>query len=142
MIWKSHPHERTASEAGLSEHLLSLASSVIGYLQSRLELAGIEGKEAIAAYGKVAGFLAVAIALLLFGYIFLWIGVIALAAHFSHVFWGWISLVIGILHLVGTAGFVWAAIAKWGQPVFPETLKEFRKDQEWLSSPRQTENRN
>jgi len=142
MIWKSHPQERTAEEAGLSEHLLSLISSALAYLQARLELAGIESREAAGIYGKVVAFLAAAIAFLLFGYIFVWIGIIALAAHFSHLFWGWMALAVGILHLIGTAGFAWMAFTKLGQPVFPATLKELRKDQEWLNSSKQTENHN
>ncbi len=145
MIWTTKPNpsqERTAAEAGFSEHILSMLSSGLGYLKARLELAGIEGKDALLAYGKVAAFVAAAVGLLLFGYVFLWIGIIAVVAHFAHVNWGWITLGIGVLHLLGMAGCVWAAKSKWGTPVFPATLQEFRKDQEWLSSPRQTANRN
>ena len=138
MFWNTQPpHQRTAAEAGLSEHLLSVAASVSGYLGARLELAGIEGKEALAAYGKVAAFLAAAIVLLFFGYIFLWIGVIALVAYLAGAHWGWVTLCVGILHLLGTLGFLWAAKSRWGKPVFQSTLKEFRKDQEWLSTPQQ-----
>ncbi|MEI6350520.1 MAG: phage holin family protein [Verrucomicrobiota bacterium] len=142
MFAKTHPpQERTAADVGLSEHLLSLAGSFTGYLRARLELAGIEGKEALGAYGKVAAFLIGAIGLLLFGYVFLWIGIIAVIAHYSQVPWGWIVLAVGVLHLLGTIACLWGAKAKWGKPLFPATLNEFRKDQEWLSSPQQTASR-
>jgi len=140
MILRTHPpeEERTAADAGLPEHLLSLLASATGYLRARLELAGMEGKEAVGAYGKVFAFLAGAILLLLFGYVFLWIGLIAVIAHFAAVHWGWITVAVGLLHLIGTALCLWGAKAKWGKPVFTATLNEFRKDQEWLSSPKET----
>jgi len=136
------PPARTAAEAGLPEHISSLLASAAGYLRARLELAGIEGREAAASYGKAVAFLAATVGLLLFGYILLWIGVIALVAYFAGVHWGWITLAIGILHVIGAACCALAAKAKWGRPVFPATLQELRKDQEWLSSPKQTANRN
>ena len=142
MIWKTQPpQERTAADTGLPEHLLSLLASAAGYFRARLELAGIEGKEAVVAYGKVLAFVAGAVALLLFGYIFLWIGLVAVIAHYAAVHWGWITLAVGVLHLIGTAGCLWGAKAKWGKPVFTATLHEFRKDQEWLSSPTKSGNR-
>jgi uncharacterized membrane protein YqjE len=142
MIWTSQPRERTATDAGMPEHLLLAASSVLAYLQARLELAGIESKDALAIYGALAGFLALGAGFLLFGYIFIWIGAIALVATLSGVSWGLVTLAAGILHLIGAAGFLWAAKAKWGRPVFSATLKEFRKDQQWLRSPQATANRN
>lgn len=143
MIWSTQPPERrTAADAGLPEHLLAFLASATGYLRARMELAGIEGKEAAVVYGKVFAFLAGAIALLLFGYIFLWIGGIAVIALLTGKHWGWITLGVGVLHLLGTAGCLWFVKNNWGDPVFTETMKEFRKDQEWLSSPQQTARRN
>jgi len=144
MIWATTqpPRERTAADAGLSEHLLSLGSSLAGYLRARLELAGLEGKEAAAIYGKIAGLVAIALGLLAFGYVFFWIGAVALIAHYAKLPWGWIVLAIGVLHLAGTALCGWAAATLWGKPVFTSTLQEFKKDQEWLSSPKQTASRN
>jgi len=142
MNWSSQPHEQTSAESGLPEHLLSALSSALGYLRARLELAGVEGKEAVAIYFKLAVFLIIAAVLLLFGYIFFWIGVIALIAAATHLHWGWIALAACLLHLIGAAACLWAAKAKWCRPVFSATLKEFRKDQKWLSNPRETANHN
>ena len=63
MIWNSPPEERTADHAGFTEHVLDLLSSAVGYLQARLELAGIEGREAVGAYGAAVAWLMGAIGL-------------------------------------------------------------------------------
>jgi hypothetical protein len=69
--------------------------------------------------------------------VFLWIGAVAVIALYSQVNWGWITLGVGVLHIAGTAVFTLIAKAKWGQPVFAATLQEFKKDQEWLKTPKQ-----
>ena len=138
MSTTQQPNSPPAAEGGLPEHIQGLLSSVLGYFHARAELAGIEGKEAAVVYGKVFAFLAAAVALLLFGYVFLWIGLVAVIAHLAGVYWGWPTLGVGVLHLLGVVIFGFMAKAKWGQPVFPATLREFKKDQEWLSNPKQT----
>jgi len=136
------PREHTADRVGFSEYLLDLLSSTLSYLKARFELAGIEGREALAAYGKVAVLLAGALVVALFGYIFLWIGIVAAIATFADLFWGWIVIGVAILHFIAAAGLAAAAKAKWGSPVFPVTLQEFRKDQEWLTRPQRSESPN
>lgn len=134
MIWSTQsPERRTAADTGLPEHLLSLLSSVVAYFSARMELAGLEGKEAAVIYGKIFAFLAIAVGLLLFGYIFLWIGLIVVIAQWVG-YWGWITLGVGVLHLLGTMVCLLLVKAKWGKPVFTETLQEFKKDQEWLNN--------
>ena len=128
------PSEPTAPEPGLSGHLVALLASLAGYIRARLELAGIEGKDAAAICIKVAILLVVALGFLAFGYAFLWIGLIALIATISHLPWGWMVLAVGLLHLLAAAGAVWVVAYLWNKPVFPATLEEFRKDQEWLNS--------
>ena len=128
------PKERPAADTGLSGHLLALLASLSGYFRARLELAGIEGKEAAATGIKVAVLLGVALLFLAFGYAFLWIGLIALLATVSPLHWGWMVLAVGVLHLLGVVWCMWGVGALWKKPVFPATLEEFRKDQEWLNS--------
>lgn len=141
MIWSTQPPERrTAADAGLSDHVRAFLSSALGYLRARMELAGLETREAAVVYGKVFALLAAAIGLLLFGYIFLWIGAIAVIALLAGIHWGWITLCVGVLHLAGTGLCLWLVKAGWGKPVFTETIKEFRKDQEWLSNPPERRN--
>jgi len=128
------PNERSAADPGLSGHLLALLASLAGYIRARLELAGIEGKDAAAIYLKVAVLLFVAILFLTFGYAFLWIGLIALIAAFSHLPWGWLVLSAGVIHLLGALGCTLIIWRLWKKPVFAATLEELRKDQEWLNS--------
>lgn len=120
-------------ENGLSTHLLAFIASAAGYLRARLELAGIEGREAAALYIKVGALLAAALLLLAFGYAFLWIGVMALIASFLAVHWGWIVLGVGVLHLAAVAACAWGVKILWKTGLFSATLEEFRKDQEWLN---------
>ena len=120
-------------EPGLSSHPPALIASLLGYFRARLELAGIEGKEAAQIYFYVALLLVVAVMLLAFGYAFLWIGLIGLIATLAHVFWGWIVLLVAVLHFLGVAGALWGVSVLWKKEVFKATFEEFRKDQEWLN---------
>ncbi len=122
-----------SGEPGLSSHLPAFISSLLGYFRARVELAGIEGREAVGIFLKAALLLAAALLLLAFGYAFLWIGLIGLIATAAHVFWGWIVLAVAVLHFLGVAGTLWGASRLGKKPVFKATLEEFRKDQEWLN---------
>ncbi|HWL54790.1 MAG TPA: phage holin family protein [Chthoniobacteraceae bacterium] len=122
----------------LPEHLRHLLASAIDYLQTRLELAGIEGKEALVVYVKVAAAIFGALALLAFGYIFCLMGLVAVLVSFSGFFWGWVVLALALLHFIGVALCLLIARMCWRRPCFPVTLEEFRKDQEWLSRSRKT----
>lgn len=136
MIWSTQPPERhTAADAGFSDHVRAFLGSALGYIRARLELAGLESREAFAVYGKIIGLLIAAIVFLLFGYVLLWIGLVALLGYLTGAHWGWFTLGASLLHFIGTALCLWAIKAGVGQPVFTETLKEFRKDQEWLNTP-------
>jgi uncharacterized membrane protein YqjE len=127
------PSQKRPEGAGLPAHLLSLLASVAAYLKARLELAGLEGKDA-AGYGlKAILYLVAALGLVAFGYAFLWIGLIALIASLLPTHWGWIVLAMGVLHAGVAAICVAAAAAQWKKPFFGGTLEEFRKDQEWLN---------
>ena len=68
MAQPTNPDAETASEAGIIEHIRSLLASVAGYFQARLQLAGVESKEALSHYVKVLALVALALAGLLFGY--------------------------------------------------------------------------
>ena len=128
------PQNQSAADAGISAHLLAFFAALAGYFRARMELAGIEGKEAAAIYLKVAVLLVCALGALAFGYAFFWIGLIAGIAAHSHLHWGWLVLGVGVLHLLGAMGCAGAICWFWKKPVFTATLEEFRKDQEWLNS--------
>lgn len=127
------PAPGETEEHGLSSHLLAFLASGLGYFRARLELAGIEGKEAAQIYLKVALLLVACLVLFAFGYAFLWIGAIALIAGALHFHWGWIVLLVAVLHFAGVAGSAWGILTLWKKRTFTATLEEFRKDQEWLN---------
>ncbi len=141
MAWSTQqPRESTADpvDPGLTDHLRGILASAAGYFRARLELAGLEGREAAVAYGKVFALLAVGILCLLFGYLLFWVGLVAVVAHYTGAHWGWAALAAAGLHGLGALFALLAARTYWGTPVFEETLNELRKDQQWLATPRQT----
>lgn len=135
MVEPTTPQGRSAGDAGLIEHLRFLAGSVAGYLQARLELAGIESKEAVAHYFKILALLVAGAVGAIFGYIFSCIGLVLLIAHFLHVHWMWIILGLGAAHFLLALGCVLFARGKFFAPMFSATIHELKKDQEWLTTP-------
>ncbi len=127
--------ERPAGDAGLIEHLRFLAASLVGYLQARLELAGIESKEALAHYLQILALIVAGAVIAIFGYIFFCIGLVLLIAHFAHVHWMWIILGLGVAHFVLALVCVLLARGRLFVPMFSATISELRKDQEWLRTP-------
>lgn len=125
---------QTAEAAGLWGHLSGLAAAKLSYWRARLELAGIEGREAAAQYAVALALGIGAMVLLVFGYFFLVLAVVfaiawALGGGNS---WIWVLIGAALVHLVGAAGLFFAVRAQVMRPVFTATRDEFRKDQAWL----------
>ena len=129
------PQERQAGDAGLSEHLRNLAASLAGYFQARLQLAGLESKEAAAHYLKILLWLAAGIAAVAFGYVFFCCALVFILAHVLGVSWIWIMLGLGLAHFAAALACGMIIRNKFPQPVFESTIHEFKKDQEWLKTP-------
>lgn len=118
---------------GFLRNLQQWVSSFSAYLQARLELAGLEGREAFTHYLKVGAFAALAIFGLLFGYVFLMVGLVLLIAHFTHWPIVWPALIVAALHFVAAAGSLFAIKVLLKVPQFQQTIAEFRKDREWTA---------
>lgn len=131
MDWSASPPEERDGFR-LPENVRHLLASLVGYFSARLELAGLEGKEAFKVYGIIAALVVAALVFLAFGYLLGVLGLIAALAHLTGVHWGWVTLGVSLLHLLGTAVCLLIAKAKWGEPCFTDTFEELRKDQEWL----------
>jgi len=129
------PQERSAGDAGLAEHLRNLAASLVGYFQARLQLAGLESREAGAHYLKILLWLAVGIAAVAFGYVFFCCALVFILAHILGISWVWIMLGLGLAHFVAALACGTILWKKFPQPVFQSTINEFKKDQEWLTPP-------
>lgn len=117
----------------LLDHLRELFAAGLEYLQARLALAGIEAKEALLHFGIIIAFLVSAVAMLLFGYLFLCIAATLLIAKFLCISPGWVILVLAAIHFVVAIGAILFAVSRLKSAVFSATLSELKKDQQWLN---------
>jgi uncharacterized membrane protein YqjE len=120
------------SNEGFLPHLRQTIAALSTYFGSRFELAAIEGQEAFVHYLKFLVLVAAALLFLVFGYVFLCMGIVLLAAEWTEMHVGWISLILFGLHGVAVAVCLLIAknMLKVGQ--FQMTLEEFRNDRTWL----------
>ncbi len=125
---------QTAGSAGIFGNFSALFAAKLGYLQARLKLAGIEGKEASVHAAIIAALALGALVALVFGYFLLLLAIVFLVAlaFGGGNAWIWVLLGTAAIHLVGALILLLLARARLGAPVFPLTLEEFKKDQEWL----------
>ena len=101
-----------------------------------MELAGLEGKEALTRLGGVLLLAAMAITLCIAGYLLIWLSLVFGAARLIHSenAWIWLAGLAGALHLAGAWGVLLVAKSWLQKPMFGSTLEEFRKDDAWLKS--------
>lgn len=116
-------------------HTLAIASAFLDYLKARLQLAGIEAKEASLHYVIIIALLVGALVVTVFAYFFICLGIIFLIAWLA----GdgalvWATFGMAVLHLGMAVGCAYFAKTKFADRMFTVTFDEFKKDQEWLSS--------
>src|SRR5687768_7967443 len=90
--------DRAAADAGLLEHLRFLFAALSSYLGSRLELAGIESKEALANYLRIALLVVGGLITVIFGYVFFCLAAVFLIRHFTGIGWFWLTLGVAVVH--------------------------------------------
>ena len=122
-----------ASKQSTSDSIRNWLASFLSYLELRLQLIGLESKEAgihllvlvllfVGAVVFFVGFLVMLIVFLLY--------LLTLIFHWG---WGWSALACGGVSLVAAivAGIIFRfRIVK---PFYPTTLAEFKRDREWLT---------
>jgi uncharacterized membrane protein YqjE len=110
--------------------------STLSYLRARLELAGLESKEAVARLGGILVLAAVAITLSIAGYLLLCLALVFGIARLAGSEHAWISIAAttGALHLFLAWAVLRGARGWLRKPMFATTLDEFRKDDAWLRS--------
>lgn len=126
---------RAAAEAGIFGHLAGFLAAQAGYLKARLQLAGLETKEALIHYAIIAALAVMALVVVILGYFFLMFALvfgIAALLGVEHVWW--LTLVLALLHFGAAVGAFLFAKAKLAAPMFTATLYEFKKDQQWLNT--------
>lgn len=127
---------QAAQAAGIFGHLSALLAAKLAYLRARLELAGLEGREAAVHYGVVLGLAVGGLIALVFGYFFFVIALVFLVAHWigGETAWIWVLLGAAALHFIGAAALVLVAKSRLGVPMFSASLDELKQDQEWLKT--------
>ena len=123
-----------AGHAGLLHNLVSLVNSLVGFLESRLALFTKESKTALVHILILAGCLAAAAFLVVFGYLFLVASVIMALAHALHISWVKIALMAAGLHFLLAFICVMIARNRMNKRMFEMTGVELKKDRQWLKN--------
>lgn len=121
---------------GLLSHAAALLGAKLEYLRARLQLAGLEGKEAAIHYAIILGMVAAALVLGVFGYLFFVIAAVFLVAWLcgGGNAWIWVTFAAALAHAAVALALLFIARSRLAQPVFEATLAEFKNDQEWLKT--------
>jgi uncharacterized membrane protein YqjE len=125
------PDEKTPGAAGQARSFLAACAR---YASARFQLASIEGREAAAHGLKLIALTAAAVVLATFGWLFLCLAtVFLLAKAFGGPHgWLWAALAMAGAHFIGVLLLALMLRAKLARKVFPMTIAEIKKDQEWL----------
>lgn len=121
---------------GLLSHASAWLAALLGYLRARLELAGLESREAAIHGAVLLGLVVGALVLLVFGYFFFCFALVFFVAWLcdDDNAWIWVTFGMALLHFGGAVALGLWAKAKLKKPIFTATLDELRKDQQWLTS--------
>ncbi len=132
----SFPDGSPASPGGVVAETAALVSAKLAYLRARIELAGIEGKEAALHYAVILGLAIGALIVIVFGYLFLVIALVFLIAWAcgGGNAWIWVTMGAGLTHILGAGVLLVIAKRRLGRRMFGATMGEFRKDQECLTT--------
>jgi len=129
-------HVENQIQGGLSGPLRDMAIAGLSYVRARMELAGIEGKEALTRLGGMLLLAAVAVTLTVAGFLLL-----CMALVFGVAFlvgggnaWIWVAAILGGTLLSGAWTLLYLARGWLRKPMFSATLEEFKKDDAWLKS--------
>jgi uncharacterized membrane protein YqjE len=117
----------------LLDHARELIGTALEYLHARLKLAGMEAKEALVHFAVIIALAVGAVALMVFGYLFVWVGAAVLIARLLAVSPGWVILGLGVIHIAVALGCLLIAFVRLKAGVFTATFAELQKDQEWLT---------
>ncbi len=127
---------RADADPGALASAFELLSAGWRYFRARLELAGMEGREAATVYLKCLALLLGGTVVLVFGYLFLCLCLVfAIASAFGGgPAWIWVTFAAAVLHLAGGSLLLWRIRAMTRRPVFEATVREFRNDETWLNA--------
>ncbi len=124
------------SAPGFFENASAWLGTLLAHLRVRLQLAGIEGREAAVHYGTLLALAVAGLVCVVFGYLFFCLALVFLIARLlgGGNAWVWVSFGMALLHLAAGAGAVFWIKMKIAKPMFSATFDELRKDQQWLTA--------
>jgi uncharacterized membrane protein YqjE len=125
-----------SERAGFFSNALELTGALWAYLRSRLELASLEGREAVGHWLKAFGLLVGGLTVMAFGYLLFCLAIVfAIAmALGGGMAWVWVTLGLALLHFIVGAVVLAKVRGLARAPAFTATLEEFKKDQAWLET--------
>ncbi len=133
MADNSSPRRPGLEDRGALEAFLALTGSGLAYLQARLELVGLEGRDAGFRLLVFLLWLGLAIVLALGGYVFgvvlfymllrTWLGLSDL----------WLSLIFLLAHGAGAVIALVLAKLRLRAPFFPHSVAQLAQDRAWLN---------
>src|SRR5437660_190892 len=121
-----------APHAGFADEVRFFLASLSGYFHARLELAGVEAKDAALHYFKMVALVGAAAFGLVFGYVFFIASAVMAVAYYAGWPLRWVLLGVSLLHFILAILAVLIVKAMFSVPQFEATLAEFEKDREWL----------
>jgi len=137
----SSKDQQAGERTGILEGVRTFVENIGAHITLRLRLAGLEGREAGKHLIKLLVLVVAMVVLLALGWVLLCLAIAFLIAGFCddpHV-WVWIVGGMAVFHLLGVAGIAFILKDKIATPLFPQTLDEFKKDQEWLEKNKRTD---
>lgn len=112
--------------------LRGFGRSVAAYLDARLRLAGIEGKEAAGLAAKSGALVASGAGLLFLGYALVVAGAVGLLSGLLGWRWEFVALALASLHAAAGWLILRSGLRAFGKPMFEASLQEFENDRRWL----------
>ena len=119
---------------GIFESLSQWLGSAADYFGARASLLGIEFKEAAGNYIKLLILVVTALLFLVFGLVFLVMFLMFAIQRLTHLDWLWILGGFFLLSFAAMAGCLLLAWSRLKAKVMPQTIEEFKKDKQWLTS--------
>jgi uncharacterized membrane protein YqjE len=139
MAGETRRFRNPAGHRGLLSNLLAAVSAFASFVEARLGLVAQESKSALVNMLVLIGCLAGAAMLCAFGYVFLFVSIIAALAHALQISWTWVAIGVALLHFVFALFCVLLARSRMTKPMFRATAAELKKDREWLKNLEKTD---
>jgi uncharacterized membrane protein YqjE len=128
-----------AGHAGLIDTAIGFFNAFVAYVETHAALLASESKAVLLQLVRLVAFGLGALIAVVFGYIFVLVSLVVGIAHRTGIFWIWIALITGLLHIGVAAVCVFLAKSTLRSRLYAETRIELKRDQAWLKTLGKTE---